>query len=137
MWPTTFDARLRAWNDLRSQCQSLDVESALTAINTWWFRAPWQPYHLHWDDQPEWPDPWELLSDNIYCDLARGLGIVYTISLLDRTDMADTELVLTETGDNLVLVAREKYILNWNRDSIVNNTPKAKPIRQCNCQQIN
>ena len=107
MWPATFDARLRAWHDLRNQCESLDVESALTAINSWWFDAPWQPYYLHWDDQPVWPDPWQLLSDNVYCDLAKALGILYTISLLDRADMADAELVLTEDGSNLVQVAKE------------------------------
>jgi hypothetical protein len=50
--------------------------------------------------------------------------------------MADAELVLTEDGSNLVLVAKEKYILNWNRDSIVNNRPKVKPIRQLKHQQI-
>jgi len=136
IWPTNFDDRLRAWADLRDQCQSLDTESALTAINAWWFRSPWQPYYLHWDDQPDWPDPWQILSDNIYCDLARALGILYTISLLDRANMADATLVLTEASDNLVLVAKEKYILNWNPDLILNNKPKAKTIRQFNCRQI-
>jgi hypothetical protein len=136
MWPTTFDNRLQAWVELRARCQLLDVESALTAINSWWFDAPWQPYYLHWDDQADWPDPWQLLSDNIYCDLARGLGIVYTITLLDRADMADVELVLAEDGTNLVLVAKEKYILNWNKDSIVNNTPKVKTTRRFKKTQV-
>jgi len=136
MWPVTFADRLAAWADLRSRCQSLDLESALSTINAWWFTTPWQPYYLHWDDQPKWPDPWQLLSDNVYCDLARGLGIVYTISLLDRADMADTELVLAEDGTNLVLVAKEKYILNWNKDLIVNNKPKVKTIRQLKQHQI-
>ena len=136
MWPVTFSDRLAAWADLRSQCQSLDLESALSTINDWWFTTPWQPYYLHWDDQPKWPDPWQLLSDNVYCDLARGLGIVYTVSLLDRADMADAELVLAEDGSNLVLVAKEKYILNWNRDLIVNNKPKVKIIRKLKQHQI-
>jgi len=136
MWPVTFADRLAAWADLRSRCQSLDLESALSTINAWWFTTPWQPYYLHWDDQPKWPDPWQLLSDNVYCDLARGLGIVYTISLLDRADMADAELVLAEDGTNLVLAAKEKYILNWNRDSIVNNKPKVKTIRKLKQHQI-
>jgi hypothetical protein len=136
MWPTNFDDRLRAWADLRGQCRSLDLESALIKINDWWANSPWQPYYLHWDDQHAWPDPWQLLSDNVYCDLARGLGILYTISLLDRADMADATLVLTATGSNLVLVAKEKYILNWNRDSIVNNKQKVRPIQQLKCQQI-
>ena len=136
MWPVNFADRLTAWADLRSRCQSLDLESALTTVNQWWFDSPWQPYYLHWDDQPKWPDPWQLLSDNVYCDLAKALGILYTISLLDRADMADAELVLTDDGSNLVLVAKEKYILNWNKDSIVNNKPKVKIIRKLKQHQI-
>ena len=135
-WPATFSIRLERWNQLRDQCQHLSIESALEDINAWWADSPWQPFYLHWDDQPNWPDPWQLLSDNVYCDLAKALGILYTISLLDRADMADAELVLTEDGDNLVLVAKEKYILNWNRDSIVNNKPKVKISRKLKCQQI-
>ena len=120
MWSRAFERRLSAWNDLRSQVQNMPIESALTEINAWWFDSPWVPYYLHWDDQPRWPDPWQLLSENIYCDVARGLGILYTIALLDRADTADAALVLTVDDHNLVQVAKEKYILNWERDSIVN-----------------
>ena len=76
------------------------------------------------------------MSDNVYCDLAKALGILYTISLLDRADMADAELVLTDDGSNLVLVAKRKYILNWNKDSIVNNKQKVNPVRQLQQHQI-
>ena len=120
MWSRSFERRLEAWTDLRSQAQNIPIESALALINTWWFDSPWAPYYLHWDDQLRWPDPWQLLSENIYCDVARGLGILYTITLLDRADTADAELVLTAENHNLVQVAKEKYILNWERDSIVN-----------------
>ena len=130
MWPVTFADRLAAWADLRSRCQSLDLESALSTINAWWFTTPWQPYYLHWDDQPKWPDPWQLLSDNVYCDLARALGIVYTISIIDRKDTDPTELVLTEEGYNLVLVAKEKYILNWKPDTVVNTFQEVKIKKQ-------
>ena len=136
IWPATFAARLDSWNQLRQHCQNLPIESALTEINRWWFRAPWRPYHLHWDDQLTWPDPWQLLSDNIYCDLARGLGILYTITLLDRTDLAPATLVLTEKGDNLVLVAKEKYILNWDRDTIVNTNQEVKIKKQLTQQAV-
>jgi len=136
IWPATFAARLESWNLLRDRCQNLPLESALDEINQWWFNAPWRPYYLHWDDQPSWPDPWQLLSDNVYCDVARGLGIVYTISMLDRKDMADTMLVLTEPGTNLVLVAKEKYILNWEVDTVVNTFTKVKIKRQYQQDQI-
>ena len=120
MWPINFALRLESWNTLRDRCQTLPLEQALEAINTWWFDVPWRPYYLHWDDQPKWPDPWQLLSDNHYCDLARALGILYTITLLDRADLGDATLVLTDQGDNLVQVSKSKYILNWDRDTIVN-----------------
>jgi hypothetical protein len=136
MWPSTFDARLASWTQLRDHVHSLPLETALVEINAWWFAAPWRPYYLHWDDQPAWPDPWQLLSDNVYCDLARGLGILYTISLLDRADMVDAELVLTDDGSNLVLVAKEKYILNWSPDSVVNTYQEVKIRRQLKQQQI-
>ena len=135
-WPATFAARLESWNLLRDQCTNLPVQSALEHINAWWFRAPWRPYYLHWDDQATWPDPWQLLSDDIYCELARGLGILYTITLLDRADLAPAELVLTQDDANLVRVAKEKYILNWATDTVVNTIQAVTIKRQYQQQQI-
>jgi len=136
MWHTDFATRLESWATLRTSAQSQDLETALTAINSWWNDSPWQPYYLHWDDQPLWPDPWQLLSDNVYCDVAKALGILYTISLLDREDMADATLVLTENSRNLVLVSKTKYILNWSPDSVVNTFQEVKIVRQLKQNQI-
>ena len=115
MWCSTFEQRLAAWNSLRDRVRDQSKSDALTEINAWWQKTPWRAYHLHWDDRQDWPDPWQLLSDNIYCDLARALGIMYTITVLDRDDMQDAELIETDQG-NLVLVEGGKYILNWGRD---------------------
>ena len=119
MWPRSFAERLESWTALRQRCADISPESALTEINQWWFGAPWCAYHLHWDERQDWPDPWQLLSDNIYCPVARGLGIMYTIAMLDRKDLQDCCMV-EHFGDNLVLVTGEKYILNWDPDQIVN-----------------
>lgn len=123
MWAHTFPERLTAWAQLRSQAAALPLDQALATINTWWFQTPWRPYHLHWEDQESWPDPWQLLDDNIYCGLARGLGIMYTITMLDRSDLQDAVLI-ENGGDNLVLVDKSKYILNWDADTIVNTSPE-------------
>ena len=120
MWPAQFETRLQGWNDLRSICLGLGVDNCLQRINIFWMSSPWQPYYLHWDDQKTWPDPWQLLSDNVYCDLARSLGIVYTILLLERTDIGSVEIAETDRG-NLVQVSGGKYILNWHPDEILNN----------------
>jgi hypothetical protein len=136
MWPRDFSERLESWAQLRQQCQTLDSEPALIKINQWWFQTPWTAYHLHWDDQEDWPDPWQLLSDNQYCPVARGLGIMYTISMLDREDMQDAQMIEYQS-DNLVLVNKEKYILNWDPDQVLNiSLGKSKPRRRVSQEEI-
>jgi hypothetical protein len=119
MWPGTFEERLPEWRRLRDQSTEQDLESALQSINDWWQHTPWRPYYLHWDDQKTWPDPWSLLADDVYCDLARALGIMYTIMLIERKDVVAVELVQTEES-NLVLVNKGKYILNWGLGEVLN-----------------
>ena len=136
MWPASFEGRLRSWTALRSQIRYLHPQTALVAINSWWFAAPWRPYYLHWDDQITWPDPWQLLNENIYCDVARGLGILYTIALADHPDIQDAQLVLTQDNGTLVQVGRRKYILNWEPDTIVNTSLSFQNTRSITQHQI-
>ena len=128
MWHTKFERRLAAWNDLRNQSAGQDALTALQHINSWWHQTPWCPYHLHWDDQHTWPDPWQLLNDNIYCDLARALGIMYTMVLTDRTDWYNSSIIETESG-NLVQVNQGKYILNWGREVVLNTSLEQQKIK--------
>jgi hypothetical protein len=134
MWPRTFAERLESWTQLRKQASTADAETALGTINSWWFQTPWRAYHLHWDDRAVWPDPWQLLSDDIYCPLARGLGILYTITMLDRADLQDAVLAEFDS-DNLVLVDKKKYILNWDSDTIVNINPTGSRTRHSITQE--
>ena len=136
MWSQDYTQRLQAWADLRRQCTATPLAQTMTNIHIWWQRTPWQPYYLDWLDQPTWPDPWQLLNDNVYCDLARALGILYTISLLDRADLTDAALVLSQDGHNLVMVDKSKYILNWNPDTVVNTSQTIEIHRQLSQSQI-
>lgn len=120
-WGNTFDKRLADWSNLRSSADLQSIEQLLLNINRWWFRAPWSPYYLHWADQNSWPDPWQLLHDNIFCDLSRGLGILYTIALIDRVDLQTTKLITTVDNYSLIIY-NDQYVLNWDEESIVNNT---------------
>lgn len=127
MWPRTYSARLAQWSDLRSRVADMELPEALSAVNTWWAGTPWNNFYLHWDDRPIWPDPWQLLHDNIYCSLARGLGIMYTLALVDRSDVSDATLI-ESGGDNVVMVSHG-FVLNYHADQITDidldivNTP--------------
>lgn len=127
-WLPSFERRLVSWTSLRESTRNLDLVQTLNAVNQWWFSSPWTPYYLHWDDQKDWPDPWQLINENIFCDVARGLGMLYTITMLDRPDLDNFSLVDIGTH-NLVLDSNEKYILNYQADSIVNNNFKEFKVR--------
>ena len=129
MWPTTFEERLSAWHKLRQTTKTLDLDLALSTINDWWFNSPMINRHLHWDDHESWPSPWDLLADNMYCDLARALGMLYTIAIIDHPEVESIELVRTE-NDNLVLINQGKYILNWAPRQLLNITSTNLNIKQ-------
>lgn len=128
IWNQSFTDRLRAWQRLRDDCADAELALALHQINRWWLKSPWTPYWLHWDDRADWPNPWQLLENNRLCSVARALGIMYTVILLDRSDLKDAEMI--EVNDhNLVLVGGGKYILNWDSDQIVNNRLSETRVR--------
>ena len=119
MWPKDYQTRLDHWVQLRHQCSGLGFESCLLKVNDWWQQTPWRPYYLHWDDHPTWPGPWDLLADDVYCGLARALGIVYTLLLIDHEKVDEIGLIETDDG-NLVRVNGGKYILNWAPGEMLN-----------------
>jgi len=119
MWHPDFDQRLSQWRDLRLALGVLDLNSSLLQINNWWWQAPTVNHYLHWDDHTRWPTPWELLADNIYCDLARAVGMLYTVVMLERVDIQDVELIQTKRY-NLVQVNGGKYIMNWCPGELLN-----------------
>ena len=121
MWHQSYEDRLASWCQLREKNQHNDLETALLAINDWWQAAPLSNHYLHWDDRCNWPDPWDLLADKIYCSVAKALGIVYTIHLIERPDILDMQLAQSQDGnDNLVLINQGKYILNWAWGEMLN-----------------
>jgi hypothetical protein len=135
-WNLRVNDRLTAWKDFRHYVDGLELKIALEEINQLWSRAPFVNYYLSPDNPKTWPDPWTLLAENYYCDLAKSLGILYTISLLDRADLGSASLVLTRSGHNLVLVEKTKYILNWDSGTIVNTNQDVAIHRLLTQQQI-
>ena len=131
MWPNRYEDRLASWYQLREANLSNDLDQCLLAVNDWWQQCPWVPYYLHWDDMADWPDPWDLLSDNHFCSLAKALGIVYTLHMIARSDITRVEIAVNgESADNLVLVNEGKYILNWEAGQLLNITSPVVNIKK-------
>ena len=56
--------------------------------------------------------------------------------MLDREDLQDACMIEYQS-DNLVLVAQEKYILNWDPDQVLNiSLGRSKPRQHVSQEQI-
>lgn len=129
MWNLTPDERLREWRQFRIDIGKDTVESAMQRVAHLWSYAPYVTHYLVADLVTDWPDPWTLVHENTYCDLAKTLGMFYTLYLCDhyRSSIRDLEIRIyknTDTHDvvNLVWANRGKYILNLVFDTVVNKT---------------
>jgi len=116
-----YDARLRSWYDLRQTLQNADTKTKCLEIDNWWQSAPIVNHYLHPHEIDTWPTPWELLYDNEYCHIARGLGMIYTLML---TGIKDVDFSLGKDDNSeevaLVMVDRAKYVLNYWPNMVVN-----------------
>lgn len=82
MFDVSGTERLTEWRKIRDSLNSSDdpYQSVLEV----WKRAPFVNRYLDPDNPGSWPDPWHLILDNRYDDLALALGIVYTLGLSER-----------------------------------------------------
>ena len=116
-----YDVRLKSWYDLRQSLKDADLKTQCIEVDKWWQYAPLVNHYLLHHLPDTWPNPWELLAENYYCEVARGLGMIYTILLLGTTDI---DFVVAKNYNNeeitLVLVDRAKYILNYWPNMVLN-----------------
>ena len=134
MWKLGPSGRLDHWKAFRSKISSLDLEQALQACNEFWQTAPFTPFYLDHREIQNWPDPWQLIYENYYCDLAKALGIVYTLHLSAHKNNVDLAIHICQEATsraqyNLVWINQGKYVLNYISDTIVNRTQVSNNIK--------
>lgn len=74
--------RLIEWKKFRDSLEN--SASPFSDVANLWARAPFINPYLNPDDPKNWPDPWHLILDDRYDDLAITLGIMYTLQLTRR-----------------------------------------------------
>lgn len=117
-----FYSRLREWRELRAKLADCTLEEQCIEVDKFWQQCPMTNHYLHPADIKTWPDPWQLLDDNMYCNYARALGMIYTLTLLG---IKDIDLAFCTDYNSidvvLVLVDNAKYALNYWPNTVVNN----------------
>ena len=136
MWTQSYDDLLLEWAALREQASSLPLEEALTLIHDWWNTAPIVNNTVHFNDEKNWPLPWDLLAQPAYCDVAKCLGIVYTLILSDIIDTVDTVFLLQTNEHCVVSINGGQYILNEQPDEIIGDLSSLDVLYSVNCEGL-
>jgi hypothetical protein len=123
-WNLRVNDRLAEWKDFRNKLGHLPLDQAIQELNAMWSTAPYVTYYLDPSEPHTWPDPWQLLAENYYCNVAKALGILYTIYFTSHRT-SDLELrVYYDYKDKerytVVYMDQGKYILNYWPYEIVN-----------------
>lgn len=133
MWNQRSDKRLSEWKQFRKSLDDMSIEDAVKATTHLWSYAPFVNHYLVADSTEEWPDPWTLLDENYYCDIAKALGMLYTLGLSKHGKEIDLELkiLVDRNGNlfNLVYIDQGKYIINYWHDEVVNSTDIDKELK--------
>jgi hypothetical protein len=75
-------SKLRTWKEFR---QALETSiTPLEDVAVYWSRAPFVNPYLDPNNPSSWPDPWQLILDGKFDELAIALGICYTLTLTER-----------------------------------------------------
>jgi hypothetical protein len=123
-WNLRVNDRLAEWKDFRHKLSDLPLSKAIIELNQLWSTAPFVTYYLDPSNPKTWPDPWTLLAENYYCDVAKSLGMLYTIYFTSHKTV-NTELRIyydfkDKNRYNVVWFDGGKYILNYYPFEIVN-----------------
>lgn len=116
------EQRIIAWRKFRKSLNSWPADLEQVAVT--WSRAPIRNY-LTQDESNKWPDPWQMIADNIYCDVSVALGMFYTLyhsgyPHKDSMRLIGYRLRSEHKEFNLVLCEEEKYVLNYELGRVVN-----------------
>ena len=125
MWKLETSERLARWRDFRHSLDDLSLLDAIQSVAEFWQPCPFNPYYLDPADSDSWPTAWELISENYYCDLAKALGMLYTIQFTRHGADLEAEIHIyndPQTGYvyNLPVLSQGKYVINFLDNKIVN-----------------
>ena len=109
MFENNFESRLQQWSSFRNELETAEDPLQL-AIDTY-NQAPTVSINTDPYDQEIWPSPWELVSENQYCDFCKLLGICYSLQLTDRFSGTNPEIHIAIDDTK----SESYYLLEFNK----------------------
>ncbi len=110
--------RLAQWKKQRDTIETCD--NPLQEVVNLWSSAPFVSNYLDPSSPKDWPDPWRLVLDGKFDDLAICLGMLYTLQLTQRFMHGKYEIHMSVTPE----IKESLFYLSVDRSFILNYTYK-------------
>ena len=121
MFDASSNERLAKWKQFRDTLENSN--SPLEDVAEFWSHAPFVSNFLDPQNPNSWPDPWHLIIDGRFDDLAIALGMLYTLQLTQRFIGSQFEIhmsiVSQNKSPNYWLVIDGCYVLNYHYKEVV------------------
>lgn len=140
MFKKSIQDRLSAWLELRKRVDESD--DSLDLIVDFWSQAPFTPYNknINQYDQQSWPNPWQILVDNIYDDFTVALMMAYSVKYTEKykdTEVKIDTLINNHKNQIYNLVVVDNYhVLNYQTNSVTTVDSISKDLYLDNCLVI-
>jgi hypothetical protein len=82
MFSFNYEKRLATWSKFREQLET--SKDPLQDVIDFYKHCPQVSRHTDPYDPEVWPNPWELIHENEYCDYCIILAMCYTLQLTER-----------------------------------------------------
>lgn len=115
------DERLVEWKKFRNRLENSEIP--FQEVVDLWSTAPFVSKYLDPNDSKKWPDPWHLILDGKFDDLAICLGMLYTLQLTQRFMRCKYEIHMSinpQIKDNrFYLSIDQSFILNYTYKQVI------------------
>ena len=115
MFDKKYEDRLATWAVFRSTLEN--SKDPIQDTIDFFDKAPLVNIQTDPYTSSTWPDPWEVIKENIYCPFVKILAICYTLQLTDVLKRSNYEIHITRDYKN-----SETYYLLYVGDTVVGFT---------------
>jgi len=129
MFNKPYEERLNLWRQFRNKLET--AEDPIQDTIDFYSGAPSVTLNADPWDQSTWPDPWELLKDNEYCQFTRVLGICYSLQLTDCFKGSRFEIhIYTDSKKGYVyLLSVNNHVIGWKDETYVDKQDLPKNLQ--------
>jgi hypothetical protein len=111
-WLGTPEARIISIRKFRNYINSLEFKDAVAITKEKWESGPYiNKSYFNIYNIEEWPTPWNLFGQSVYCKNSQLLGIFYTLIMSKHSKHHNIKLVISKDiiyGENVLIICDDE-----------------------------